>query len=126
MQHFGYTIHKHTKFFPSTVLFSKGKESVTVEKAINTVDYLLTFISANFDTSINKYRTALSTFKAIKLILNNQTPHKMTKEMAKLSIEVVEEIANFTAKSDDEKMKNAERTMIAKILLDGFGGEQRG
>lgn len=122
MNCFGYTMHKNQFFLPNTVLFSNEHESISVSMAIDAVDYILNFISATFDTSVNKYRTALSVFKGFKLILTNQTPPKRTKDMAKLTVEVMEEIANMTATSECEVQANARNALIVKMLIDGLGG----
>lgn len=107
-------------FLPGTVLFTKNDETITVAMAQDAVDYILGVL-AQKNPLIDTYKKAKTVFSAIKLILENKQPSRVTKEDAKAAIDVLEEILNMTAKSEAEKEYNARCALLCKLLVDGFG-----
>lgn len=117
----GYKVNTGIKhFLPNTVLFTKNDEKITVAMAQDAVDYILGVL-ARENPLIDTYKKAKTVFSAIKLILENKQPSRVTKEDAKVSIDVLEEILNMTAKSEAEKEHNARCALLCKLLVDGFG-----
>lgn len=117
----GYKVNTGIKhFLPSTVLFTKNDEKITVTMAQNAVDYILGVL-ARKNPLIDTYKKAKTVFSAIKQILENKQPSRVTKEDAKAAIDVLEEILNMTAKSEAEKEYNARCALLCKLLVDGFG-----
>lgn len=117
----GYKVNTGIKhFLPNTVLFTKNDEKITVAMAQDAVDYILGVL-ARENSLIDTYKKAKTVFSAIKLILENKQPSRVAKEDAKVSIDVLEEILNMTAKSEAEKEHNARCALLCKLLVDGFG-----
>lgn len=118
----GYKVNTEIKhFLPNTVLFTKNDENITVAMAQDAVNYILGVLAYK-NPLIDRYRKAKAVFSAIKLILENKQPAKVTKEDAKVAIDVLEEILNMTAKSEAEKEYNARCALLCKSLIDGFDG----
>lgn len=117
----GYKVNTGIKhFMPNTVLFTKKDEEITVSMAKDAVDYILGVL-ARKNPLIDTYKKAKTVFLAIKLILENKQPSRVTKEDVKVAIDVLEEILNMTAKSEAEKEYNARCALLCKLLADGFG-----
>lgn len=118
----GYKVNTGIKhFLPGTILFTKNNENITVAMAQDAVDYILGVL-AHKNPLIDTYKKAKTAFSAIKLILENKQPPKVTKEDAKAAIDLLEEILNMTAKSEAEKEYNARCALLCKLLVDRFGG----
>ena len=118
----GYKVNTGIKhFLPNTVLFTKNNENITVAMAQDAIDYILGVL-AHKNPWIDRYKKAKAVFSAIKLILENKQPARVTKEDAKVTIDVLEEILNMAAKSEAEKEHNARCALLCKLLVDGFGG----
>ena len=118
----GYKVNTGIKhFLPNTVLFTKNNENITVAMAQDAVDYFLGVL-AHKNPLIDRYKRAKAVFSAIKLILENKQPARVTKEDAKVAVDVLEEILNMAAKSEAEKEHNARCALLCKLLVDGFGG----
>ena len=118
----GYKVNTGIKhFLPSTVLFTKNDEKITVTMAQNAVDYILGVL-ARKNPLIDTYKKAKTVFSAIKQILENKQPSRVTKEDAKAAIDVLEEIQNLYAKSDAEREYNARCALLCKLLVDGLSG----
>lgn len=117
----GYKVNTGIKhFLPNTVLFAKNDEKITVAMAQEAVDYILEVL-ARKNPLIDTYKKAKTVFSAIKLILENKQPSRVTNEDAKVAIDVLEEILNMTAKSEAEKEYNARYALLCKLLVDGLG-----
>lgn len=118
----GYKVNAGIKhFLPNTVLFTKNDEKITVAMAQDAVDYILGVL-ARKNSLIDTYKKAKTVFSAIKLMLENKQPLKVTKEDVKAAIDVLEEIQNLYAKSDAEKEYNARCALLCKLLVDGLDG----
>lgn len=118
----GYKVNTGIKhFLPNTVLFTKKDEEITVAMAKDAVDYILGVL-ARKNPLIDTYKKAKTVFSAIKLMLENKQPSRVTKEDVKVAIDVLEEIQNLYAKSDAEKEYNARCALLCKLLVDGLDG----
>ena len=118
----GYKVITGIKYFlPNTVLFTKKDEEITVAMAKDAVDYILGVL-ARKNPLIDTYKKAKTVFSAIKLMLENKQPSRVTKEDVKVAIDVLEEIQNLYAKSDAEKEHNARCALLCKLLVDGLDG----
>lgn len=118
----GYKVIAGIKYFlPNTVLFTKKDEEITVAMAKDAVDYILGVL-ARKNPLIDTYKKAKTVFSAIKLMLENKQPSRVTKEDVKVAIDVLEEIQNLYAKSDAEKEYNARCALLCKLLVDGLDG----
>ncbi len=118
----GYKVNTGIKhFLPNTVLFTKNDEKITVAMAQDAVDYILGVL-ARKNPLIDTYKKAKTVFSAIKLMLENKQPSKVTKEDVKAAIDVLEEIQNLCAKSEAEKEYNARCALLCKLLVDGLDG----
>lgn len=118
----GYKVNTGIKhFLPNTVLFTKNNQKITVSMAQDAVDYILEVL-ARKNPLIDTYKKAKTVFSAIKLILENKQPSRVTKEDVKAAIDVLEEIQNLYAKSEAEKEYNARCALLCKLLVDGMDG----
>ncbi|MCQ5202117.1 hypothetical protein [Mordavella massiliensis] len=118
----GYKVNTGIKhFLPNTVLFTKNDEKITASMAQDAVDYILGVL-AQKNPLIDTYKKAKTVFSAIKLILENKQPSRVTKEDVKAAIDVIEEIQNLSAKSEAEKEYNARYALLCKLLVDGLDG----
>lgn len=116
----GYKVNTNINYYlPNTVLFTKNDEKVTVAMAKDAVDYVLGVL-ARKNPLIETYKRAKTVFSAIKLILENKHPSRVTNDDLKVTIDVLEEIKNISAKSEAEKEYNARCTFVCKLLIDRF------
>lgn len=107
------------QFKPNTVLYSDGNVKLTVAAALDMVDYAISFLATK-NEQIEKYKKAKIFFNAAKLMLNNKTPQRLEKEYYKFAVDVVEEIKNMQAQSEQEKILNAQYSLFLKLIID-FG-----
>lgn len=118
----GYKVNTGIKhFLPNTVLFTKNDEKITVAMAQDAVDYILGVL-ARKNPFIDTYKKAKTVFSAIKLMLENKQPSRVTKDDVKVAIDVLEEILNMTVKSDAEREHNTRCALLCKLLVDGLDG----
>ena len=118
----GYKVYKDIQHFtPSTVLFSNETNSITVAMANDVLDYILSII-ARKNPLIDAYNKARKVLVSLKKILANQQPMRCTRQELKTAIEVLEEVLNGNAKSEEEKENNTRRALICKLLISGFVG----
>lgn len=118
----GYKINAGIKhFLPNTVLFTKNDEKITVAMAQDAVDYILGVLACK-NPLIDTYKKAKTVFSAIKQMLENKQPSRVTKEDVKAAIDVLEEIQNLSAKSEAEKEYNARCALLCKLMVDGLDG----
>ena len=90
----GYKINTNIKhYLPNTVLFIRNDEKITVAMAQDAVDYILGVL-ARKNPLIDAYKKAKTVFSAIKLMLENKQPSRVTKADVKIAIDVLEEIQN--------------------------------
>lgn len=116
----GYKINKNVKYFlPSTVLFGNEKERITVAMIKDALDYILGIIAIQSPLT-ESYKTAKTVFSAMKMILENQKPSKPSKADMKTTVDVLEEITNLSAKSEQKKEQNARCAYLCKLIIDGF------
>ena len=117
----GYKINKNVKhFLPNTVLFSNKNERITVAMIKNALDYILGIIATR-SPLVGSYKTAKTVFGAMKMILENKMPSKPSKGDMKITVDVLEEITNLSAKSEWEKEQNARYAFLCKLVIDRFG-----
>lgn len=107
------------KFTPNTVLYSDNNVKLTVSVALNMVDYILSVLATK-NEQIEKYKRAKMFFTAVKLMLNNKAPQRPGKEDYKFAVDVVEEIRNMQAQTEQEKILNANFSLFMKFIID-FG-----
>lgn len=93
----------------------------TVAMAQDAVDYILGVLVRK-NPLIDTYKKVKTVFSAIKLILENKQPSRVTKEDVKAAIDVLEEIQNLYAKSEVEKEYDARCALLCKLLVDGLDG----
>ena len=116
----GYKINRNIQYLlPDTVLFSNGKERVTVSMIKDALDYILGIIATQSPLA-ESYKTAKTVFSSMKMLLENKRPHKPSKTDMKTTVDVLEEIINLSAKSEREKEQNARYAFLCKLMIDGF------
>ena len=108
----------HGKLQGSTVLATNGKENLTVSQLMNASTYFIKYIKDNFDVDEYKYSITIIYLKSVRLVLNNRNAEKPTKEDAHIIIDVLHEIADIHAKSDNEKKLNEEIAVALNCLIE--------
>ena len=117
----GYKIHLNiTRFTPDTTLFSRETDCITVSMVNDVLDYLLGAIASKSPLS-ESYKTAKKVLSVIKLRLSNKQLSRPSKKDLKTTVDVLEEIFNTNAKSEQQKEYNARNALICKLLINSFG-----
>ena len=88
----------HGRLQSSTVLASNGKEYFGMDEY--------------------KYLITISFLRSVQLVLNNGNADRPTKEQARIITDVVHEISDMHAQSEEEKEKNEEIAVAIKCLID--------
>lgn len=101
-------------------MFSNETNSITVAMANDVLDYVLSII-ARKNPMIDAYNKARKVLVSLKKRLANQRPLRCTKQEWRTAIEVMEEVMNENAKSEEQKENNARGALICKLLISGFG-----
>ena len=113
----GCFIIKKNRYSPNMILFNDGKEDVTVSMALEVLEHMIDLISLRMPI-VGAYKKAITVLKAMKMILNNNTPSKISKNDMKTVVEVIEEVKNSYAKSEEEKRYNAEMAFKCKLIIE--------
>ena len=118
----GYKIHLNiTRFTPDTVLFSRGTDHITVSMANDVLDYLLGVIADKSPLS-ESYKKAKTVILVIKMRLCNKQFSRLSKRDLKTTVDVLKEIFNTNAESEQQKEYNERCALICKLLINSFGG----
>ena len=118
----GYKIHLNTAYFtPDTILFSKETDCITVSMVNDVLDYVLGVIARKSPLS-ESYKKAKTVLAAIKMRLGNKQTSRPSQEDLKTTVDVLKEIFNTNAKSEQQKEHNERCALICKLLIDSFGG----
>ena len=91
------------------------RETIFYIKAFSNGTYQAIGYYKNFE-----YRITYTNHDDLKMILENKTPKHFSKEDAKIAIDVLEEIKNENARSENEKLYNSQMTFWCKLVIDGF------
>ncbi|MBD5471310.1 MAG: hypothetical protein HDR19_09510 [Lachnospiraceae bacterium] len=102
----------------STVLATNGKENLTVSQMLKSAAYLIKFIKDNFDVDKYQYSITIIFLKSVQLVLNNGSADKPTKENAHIITDVIHEIADIHAKSENEKKLNEQIAVSLNCLIE--------
>ena len=118
---FGYTRNTNIRYyFPNTVLFAKKDEIITVAMARDAIDYILGVLACKTPLT-DTYKKTKTVLLAIRLMLENKQPSRVTKDDVKIAIDVLEEIRNLSAKSKAEKEYNTRCALLCKWMIDRIG-----
>ena len=119
----GYKVHLNIiHFTPNTVLFSRGTDCITVSMVNDVLDYVLDVIALKSPLS-ESYNTAKKVLSVLKMRLGNKRLSRPSKKDFKTTVEVLTEIFNANAKSEQQKEYNERCALICKLLIDSFGGD---
>lgn len=117
----GYKIHLNiTRFAPDTILFSRETDCITVSMVNDVLDYLLDAI-AHKSPLFESYKKAKTVLSVIKLRLSNKQLLRPSKKDLKTTVDVLEEILNTNAKSEQQKEYNARNALICKLMINSLG-----
>lgn len=118
----GYKIHLNTAYFtPDTILFSRETDCITVSMVNDVLDYVLGVIALK-NPLTKSYKKAKAVLFAIKMGLNNKQMSRPSKKDLKATVDVLKEIFNANAKSEQQKEHNERCALICKLLIDSLGG----
>lgn len=119
----GYKIHLNISYFtPNTVLFSNETDRITVSMVNDVLDYVLSVIALK-NPLVESYKKAKTVLSVIKMRLCNKQLSRPSKRDLKTTVDVLEEIFNINAKSEQQKEYNARCSLICKLIINGFGGD---
>lgn len=104
-------------YYPKYVLFNDGVKDITVDMAIEALNYMIKIILSKKPLT-NSYKKAITVLQSMKTILNNNTPPHNSKDDLKITIDVIEEVKNSYAKSEEEKRYNAEMAFKCKLIIE--------
>ena len=116
--------YEQNLFSDSMPLVKIGSNQLTTRQTKNHIGNIIDLISAMIeagaiaDERLEKYSTVLSVLKAIKAVFNRGNPKHPTIEMAKITIDVVKELAlmEVTDKLPRAGIKSA--AFVVKLLID--------
>lgn len=118
----GYKVHLNiTHFTPKTVLFSRGNDRICVSMVNDMLDYCLDVIAQKSPLTV-PYRTTKSVISAIKMILSNKHMPRLDREDLETTVDVLKEIFNSNAESEQQKEHNERSALICKLLIDSLSG----
>ena len=119
----GYKIHLNiTHFTPNTVLFSRGTDHITVSMIKNVLDYIIDTIALKNPLS-EAYKKAKTVLSVIKMRLSNKQLSQPSKKDLETTVDVLKEIFNANAKSEQQKEQNERNALICKLLINSLGGD---
>lgn len=122
MDSMGYKIHLNiTHFTPNTVLFSRETDYITVSMVNDVLDYVLNAIALKSPLS-ESYKKAKTVLFVIKMRLRNKKMSRPSIKDLKITVDVLKEIFNANANSEQQKEHNERCALICKLLIDSFGG----
>lgn len=117
----GYKVHLNiARFTPDTVLFSRGTDQITVSMVNNVLDYVLSVIALKSPLS-ESYKKTKTVLSVIKMRLCNKQFSRPSKKDLETTVDVLKEIFNTNAKSDQQKEHNERCALICKLLINSFG-----
>ena len=119
----GYKVNSNIKYFrPNRILFENEHSKISVSMINDALDYILSIISIHFPPA-DSYKKARKVFNAVKMILANKQIVPLKKEELKLAVDVLEEVVNLSAKSNEEKQNNAKCAGLCKMMIDKFSSD---
>lgn len=110
------------KFLSNRILVESndGTLKITVGMMKNFLEYMLSLESIR-NPKLDKYKKAKKLFEAFSLLFNNNQSPKLTKDYFKAAVDVIEEIENIKATTDEQKVHNAQMCLAVKVLIEGIG-----
>jgi hypothetical protein len=108
----------HGRLSGNTIIATNGRENLTVSQLLKTITYLLKFIKDHFNVYEYKYSITIVFLDSLQLVLNNNNAKRPNKEQAHIIIDVIHEIADIHAKSDNDKKFNAEMAVEFDCLIE--------
>ncbi len=102
VQIMGYIVHPVREFHPSTVLFSKGIERITVAMLQGALGQMISIISQK-EPALERYAVALKVLRAVQTRLTNQQVKRPSKEDLKIACEVLKEVQKEHAETQMQR-----------------------
>jgi hypothetical protein len=123
-----FILHKKNIFNDNLPIATVGNINITTREAKIHLDNIIKYINntvevcAIFDEKHKKYSTALNFLLSVKGVFSAKTPQKLTEEAAKITIDVVKEIALMSEPLDDTHKKAiSSAAFIAKFAIERVG-----
>lgn len=101
-----------------TVLASNEKGVLTVSQMLKEIMYIIKFIRQVFGKNERKYSVAIKFLQSVQLALMNKDVRKPTKEQMKIAADVMHEVADMHAQSEEVKERNEKIAIAIKWLID--------
>lgn len=116
-QFMGYTVHRAAEFRPSTILFTRENETITVSMLQEALEHM---ISATIKKNpiFERYGVALKVLRAIQVRLANGQPRKPSKEDFKIACEVLSEIQKEHAMTEAQKDRIDAAAFQCKLIIE--------
>ena len=108
------------RFTPTYVIGVVHGQNITVSDMLSQIQYIVSFIKANFDVNQKKYKEALQFLKLCELRFQNKSSMKLKKKIAHSIVEVFHEIKDMYAENDIMKRENENIAISINMLIDMF------
>jgi len=123
-----FTFYKRNIFNDNQILIRAGNTSISTKEVKLHIDNILRFIRNTVealsivDEKYERYSTALNFLVSAKGIFNARTPEKITEEAAKITIDVIKEIALLSESTDDiQRSAIKSAAFVSKLAIDTMG-----
>lgn len=113
----GYTVHWAAELRPSTILFTKENETITVSMLQEALEHMISAI-AKKNPIFKQYSIALKVLRAIQVRLANGQPRKPRKNDFKTACEVLSEIQKEHAITEVQKDRIDTAAFWCKLLIE--------
>ena len=113
----GYTVHRAAEFRPSTILFTRENETITVSMLQEALEHMVSAI-AKKNPVFNQYSIALKVLRAIQVRLANGQPRKPSKSDLKTACDVLSEIQKEHAITEAQKDRIDAAAFRCKLLIE--------
>lgn len=90
---------------------------ITLQDAINIIDYAITFIENHFDHNLKRYRVTIEVFSKLGQIVNGINDHKPDKQSIDMAVDVLKEIAENNITDENELRKIREVAALCKLCV---------
>ncbi len=108
-------------FFTNTyILGTRNGQSITVADMLESIEYALQFIKANFNVDQEQYSSALKALKILQSILQNKRTRRFSTKQLHSLVDTIHEIEDIRAKNGADKKENEKIALALNLLIDMY------
>ena len=108
-----------------THIGSVGNTVYTLGDLIDRVESYISFVKATFDANQEKYQNIIKILKISKEVLQNKRGAHLTKGQLKELVNLVHEIEDLYANTDQEKQRNEQIAFELMMMIEYMDSENR-